>query len=159
MKRDPSATDTELDPPGASSLPDPAHAIGCIDGVVIGRVVRIDGGAVHVAFAGAPAQEVAARSLVAVTHSDNGRAAALSFEQADPHRPIVLGLIWQGAPTVSVDALPEKQMIVAEHELTLRCGEASITLTCDGKVLVRGAYVSTHAKGTNRIKGGSVRMN
>jgi hypothetical protein len=29
----------------------------------------------------------------------------------------------------------------------------------DGKILVRGIYVETYAKGVNRIKGGSVKVN
>jgi hypothetical protein len=41
----------------------------------------------------------------------------------------------------------------------LRCGQASVTLTKAGKVLIRGTYVSSRSSGVNRIKGGSVQLN
>ena len=41
----------------------------------------------------------------------------------------------------------------------LRCGKASITLTREGKVLIKGAYLSSRSSGVNRIKGGSVQIN
>jgi uncharacterized protein (DUF2345 family) len=56
-----------------------------------------------------------------------------------------------------VDGAPVE--IEAQKTLTLRCGEASITLTADGQVLIRGHYISSHATGTQRIKGAAVRIN
>jgi len=47
----------------------------------------------------------------------------------------------------------------AQDEIVLQCGEASITLRRNGRVVIRGAYVETRSKGTNRIKGGSVQIN
>jgi hypothetical protein len=41
----------------------------------------------------------------------------------------------------------------------LRCGEGSITLTRDGKIVLRGKHIVTHASGVNRIRGGSVELN
>ena len=49
--------------------------------------------------------------------------------------------------------------IEGQEEVVLRCGQASITLRRNGRVVIRGAYVETRAKGTNRIKGGSVLIN
>jgi hypothetical protein len=49
--------------------------------------------------------------------------------------------------------------IEAADELVLRCGEASITLTRDGRITICGTYVETRARGTNRIRGGSVQIN
>jgi hypothetical protein len=77
------------------------------------------------------------------------------------------------APVRSPDSKPEAKpeakleakidgkrvVIEGEHEVVLRCGEASITLRRDGKVVLRGAYVETTAKGLNRIRGGSVKIN
>ena len=53
----------------------------------------------------------------------------------------------------------KRVVIEGQQEIVLKCGEASITLKRDGKLILRGAYVETHAKGVNRIKGGSVKIN
>lgn len=53
----------------------------------------------------------------------------------------------------------EQVVLEGRREIVLKCGHASITLRRDGKILVRGIYVETHAKGVNRIKGGSVKVN
>ena len=49
--------------------------------------------------------------------------------------------------------------IEGQDEIVLRCGEASITLRRNGRVIIRGTYVESRSKGTNRIKGGSVLIN
>lgn len=49
--------------------------------------------------------------------------------------------------------------IVGQDEVVLRCGEASITLRRNGRVVVRGAYIESRSRGTNRIKGGVVLIN
>ena len=47
----------------------------------------------------------------------------------------------------------------AEQEIVLKCGNASITLTRSGKILIRGEYVLSHSSGENRIRGGSISIN
>lgn len=47
----------------------------------------------------------------------------------------------------------------AREEIVLRCGKSSITMTSAGKIIIRGAYVSSKSSGANRIKGGSVQIN
>jgi hypothetical protein len=44
-------------------------------------------------------------------------------------------------------------------EIVLRCGEASITLRRNGRIVIDGVQVETKARGLNRIKGGSVAIN
>lgn len=104
------------------------------------------------------------------------RPAVLLFENQDPAKPIVVGLIAPDAgaallgsllrspaaqPPKPVEARVDGKRVVleGEQEVVLRCGEASITLRRDGKVMLRGAYVETTAKGLNRIRGGSVKIN
>ncbi len=53
----------------------------------------------------------------------------------------------------------ERVFLRANQELILKCGKSSITLTKAGKVIIRGAYISTRSSGANRIKGGSVQIN
>ena len=49
--------------------------------------------------------------------------------------------------------------IVGSDEIVLECGNASITLRRNGRVVIRGTYVETASAGTNRIKGAAVRIN
>lgn len=49
--------------------------------------------------------------------------------------------------------------IEASQQLTLLCGAASIDLRADGKVMVRGEDVLLRAKGTQRIRAGTVSIN
>ncbi len=115
---------------------------------------------------------------------EDGRPAVLVFENADPALPIIVGLM---QPAASDSAMPapigssergnllerdpapaqivqadvdgKRVRIVAEDEIVLECGSASITLRRNGRVVVRGTYVETYSEGTNRIKGGQVRIN
>ena len=50
-------------------------------------------------------------------------------------------------------------MLRAEREIVLECGDASITLTRAGKVLIRGHYILSRASGYNRIKGAAIDIN
>jgi hypothetical protein len=56
-------------------------------------------------------------------------------------------------------AIPERIELVAEREIVLRCGEASITLTRAGKIILRGTYVLSRSSGVNKIKGESIQIN
>ena len=56
-------------------------------------------------------------------------------------------------------AIPERLELIAEREIVLRVGDASITLTRAGKIILRGTYVLSRSSGVNRIKGGSVQIN
>jgi len=110
---------------------------------------------------------VRARSVVDLHGAHIGRQVVLMFENADPARPIVIGVLRgaQGWPLpnapaqVEVDADGERMLVSAKDELVLRCGKASITLTRAGKVLIQGSYVSSRSTGVNRVKGGSVQLN
>lgn len=51
------------------------------------------------------------------------------------------------------------QTIEASTSLTLRCGEASLSLNSDGSLVLRGKSVSSYARGTQRIRGAVVEIN
>ena len=53
----------------------------------------------------------------------------------------------------------KRVVIKGYEEVVLQCGEASITLRANGKVIIRGAQIESHARGLNRIKGGGVKVN
>ena len=57
--------------------------------------------------------------------------------------------------------LPQLATLVlnATEALSLRCGDPSIDLRADGKVMICGDDVLVRAKGTNRIRAGTVSIN
>jgi hypothetical protein len=55
--------------------------------------------------------------------------------------------------------VPDELVIEAAKNLTLRCGEGSITLREDGKILIKGKDLVSRAQRMNRIKGGAVSIN
>jgi hypothetical protein len=141
-----------------------------IQGVVIGELLAIadDGMTPLVRF---PGQEgtaaLRARSSVDLHGSHIGSSVVLMFENADPTRPVVVGVLrsqtaWPTAERpgqLEVDADGERMVVSAREQLVLRCGKASITLTKAGKVLIEGSYLLSRSSGVNRIKGGSVQLN
>lgn len=54
---------------------------------------------------------------------------------------------------------PTSLVLEATQELTLRVGDGSITIRRDGKILIKGKDLVSHAQRVNRIKGGSVSIN
>jgi len=136
-----------------------------LDGVVIGILLDVpQAGSPVVAFPGCPSETgIAARTTTALSRDDLGAQVALMFEAGDPNQPLVIGRIQHLPETpqpLNIAHLDgERLELSAEREIVLRCGKASITLTREGKVLIRGAYLSSRSSGANRIKGGSVQIN
>lgn len=95
-----------------------------------------------------------ARSLVPVPAEAVGRQAAVVMMEEEP---LVLGLIQPLVPEVEADG--EKLVLEARKEVTLRCGKASIHLTADGRVTIRGTQVLSRSDGPNRVQGASVQLN
>jgi len=62
------------------------------------------------------------------------------------------------AETPGGDA-PDELVIEAKHSLTLRVGAGSVTIREDGKILIKGKDLVSHAQRLNRIKGGAVQIN
>ena len=110
--------------------------------------------------AGAP---LAALSTAAYGAEAIGRQVALLFAEGDGARPVIVGLVrptGDAAPPARVAELDGERLVLkAKHEIVLECGRASITLTRAGKVLIRGAYLSSRSSGVHRIKGASVDIN
>ncbi|MGC8115159.1 DUF6484 domain-containing protein [Metapseudomonas otitidis] len=136
-----------------------------LDGVVIGVLLDVpEASSPVVAFPGCPSETgIAATTTTVLAREDIGTQVALMFVGGDPSRPLVIGRIQRlpearQAPAVAhIDG--ERLEFSAEREIILRCGKASITLTREGKVLIKGAYLSSRSSGVNRIKGGSVQIN
>jgi hypothetical protein len=61
-------------------------------------------------------------------------------------------------PEVGPDT-PDELVLEAKRSLTLRVGSGSITIREDGKILIKGKDLVSHATRLNRIKGGAVQIN
>ncbi|WP_208296914.1 DUF6484 domain-containing protein, partial [Massilia sp. CCM 8734] len=135
------------------------------DGIAVGTFdgIGADGGAL-VSIATFGLSRIRARSISPLDPSNIGQALALGFEGGDPMQPIILGLML-GAPAVPAptpaDVLldGERVVLTAEHEIELRCGDAALILSADGRIQLRGTYITSHASATQRILGGSVNIN
>lgn len=146
-----------------------AKEVQQVSGVVVGELIGLkEPGLIPlVLFPGQRGTAaVIARTTVALHRSQIGRQIILVFEGGDAERPVVVGVLRGAEPTttefagqVQVDADGERMTLRAKHQLVLTCGEASITLTAAGKVIIRGSYVSSHATGVNRVTGGSIELN
>ncbi|MFT7774177.1 DUF6484 domain-containing protein [Roseateles sp.] len=118
------------------------------------------------ALAAHPGEVLACRSTVVLRQAMVGRDVLVLFEGGDTRKPIIVGLIEPAAlqpaapspSTIQVDG-SERQLIEAEREIVLRCGDASITLTRAGKVIIKGNYVLSRSTGYNKIKGAAVDIN
>src|SRR5262245_16676544 len=128
-----------------------------VEGVVVGRLAGLDGAGPRVEWAG---EVVRARATVPIDAGHVGRDVVLAFEEGDPSRPIILGVIHDpSSKPVAASVDGESILIDGRREIVLKCGRASITLTRAGKILLRGTYVLSRSSGVNRIKGGSVQIN
>jgi hypothetical protein len=129
-------------------------------GVITGRVIQADPAGAAVDFpgnqTGAP---VSARTLAPARQLAPGSEVVLAFERGDWGRPIILGVLESPVPAATAQVDGQRLVLSAEQEVVLRCGEASLTLTRAGKVLIRGNYVLSRSSGPNRIKGASVEIN
>lgn len=144
----------------------PAH----VDGLVIGSVASVNElGIPRVDYSGNGSPEPREARTTAVLNQEHvGRRVVLAFEGGRTDSPIVLGVVHdplvelitandKPAPDAVVD--DERVVLTAEKEIVLKCGDASITLRKDGKVLIRGAHLLSRSSGPNRVKGASVQIN
>ncbi len=119
-------------------------------------------------IASCPGQVLTARTTVPLRRVMIGRDVLVLFAGGDVQAPIVMGVIEphalvetppQPEPGVAVTVDGERHVIEAEREIVLRCGDASITLTRAGKVIIKGNYILSRSTGYNKIKGAAIDIN
>ncbi|HLK41595.1 MAG TPA: DUF6484 domain-containing protein [Polyangiaceae bacterium] len=131
-------------------------------GHLVGSVVGRDERGPLVDYPGNPHGPLTARTAVAfappVAEGDRARPEVLLvFDEERSDRPVIVALLDPAGVEVTVDG--RRAVLTAKDEIVLQCGEASITLRRNGRVIIRGAYVETRSRGVNRIKGGTVQIN
>lgn len=100
------------------------------------------------------------KALANVQLSRGDLGGEVSVWEAPDELGVVLGK--RVLPDLSVCASVDKQarvVISAAEEIVLECGEASITMRRNGRVVIKGAHVETRSKGMNRLKGATVQIN
>lgn len=140
----------------------PSPGAGAPGGVAIGVLVGLGAsGQPLVEWPGQPGKKpVEALTTRKLGRNDVGRQVALLVVPGTT--PVLVGKILNAAETakpVDVELDGEKLLLTGEKEIVLRCGKATVTLTREGKVLIKGAYLLSRSSGVNRIKGGSVEIN
>jgi hypothetical protein len=116
-----------------------------------------------------PGEVLVARSTVALRRAMIGAEIVVLFDGGEVRRPIVIGVLQQrpvadsrplaAEPGVVVESDGERHIVNAEREIVLRCGDASITLTRAGKVIIQGSYILSRSTGYNKIKGAAIDIN
>jgi hypothetical protein len=147
---------------------DPLAATRQAGGVRLGTLKRFDGqGRAYVQIDGQPQPQICAGALVALQAQDIGRRVALGFAGGETQNPIILGLLHEAPGAVqisspqpvSIEQKGKRTIIQASGEMELRCGEAVILMQADGRIQLRGTYITSHASAGQRIRGGSVQIN
>ena len=148
-------------------------------GMIVGRIVRIGReGQVFVDYQGSSSVMASARLTSSVQEklrkgNPEGREVLLGFENNDPLRPIIVDTMCSLIEDIAensknvIEAKAGEEEIIngkrvfldAGEVIVLKCGKASITLTSEGKILIKGEYVLSSARGPNKMKGGSIQLN
>jgi hypothetical protein len=129
---------------------------------------NLDDGPLVCGLPGLPGEIVLAQTIIPLLREQIGSQVLVLFDRGEVRRPIVIGLLQQArpsstrsaaAPLVSVQSDEQRLVLMAEREIELRCGDASITLTRAGKILIQGNYILSRSSGYNKIKGAAVDIN
>jgi hypothetical protein len=139
-------------------------------GPIIGLLVEVDSeGQPLVDYLGNPwGLPTRARTVCGVAKHEEGAQVALLFDGGDLGKPLLIGVFKTKAvgakpavtaKPVAIEIDDQTFEFQGAKQIVLRCGEASITLTRAGKILIRGKYVLSDSAGVNMVKGGVIRLN
>ena len=94
---------------------------------------------------------------------------ALMYQEGLQNMPVIMGVFQNPIIALSGDGLTQTpasngdkqthKKIEANQSIMISCGKASIALSQDGRVEIRGTSVVQHSTGLNRIRGASVKIN
>mgnify|MGYP007068107927 FL=1 len=147
-------------------------------GMALGKIVAVDeSGQIFLDYCGNSSGPVPARITALMQRelvgrgNPVGREVLLAFVNNSAAHPVIVDAMYSliddivtvksPAPQRPQEALVDGKRVVlnADEEVVLQCGEASITLTKAGKVLIQGEYISSSSGGAHKIKGGSIQLN
>ena len=99
-----------------------------------------------------------------------GTPVLIVFEDANPRLPIILGPVFErtsdasqalGGRAIAKQSEPDggSAILEAREEVLLRCGESSLSMRKDGRIVLKGRTIVSRASRTNKIRGASVTIN
>jgi len=157
-----------------------AETLEWIEGVRVGKIITVnEGGQTFVDFPGNTQGPVSARltnsikpGMLQKTVSAD-RDVLLVFENNDPGLPIIIDTLYSlvdeitESSTIALETEIPKDVLIdgkrvtfdAKEEIVLRCGKASVILSRDGKIVIKGTHLLSRSRGMNKIKGGAVHIN
>ena len=137
--------------------------------IQLAEVVRLDPSGCPIIALQSGAKALQSASYVAPAEDDDritaGCTVLVAVDESGALPPIVLAPVADDAPSAAADDAmtvsrdKERLVLEADREIELRCGKSSITLTREGKVILKGVNIVSRASGTNKIKGASVNIN
>jgi hypothetical protein len=104
----------------------------------------------------------------ALVHAARGRERALVVRTADPQpRWVLVGLVRERVSETAAGGPGELQVVLdgetvrltAERQIELKCGDASLLLRKDGRVVLSGNYLLSNSRGPIKIKGATIALN
>jgi hypothetical protein len=100
-------------------------------------------------------------------NAGEGREVLVVFVDGNPDEPVIVAMmenvleemVFMESSPAGVRIDDERVEIRADKEIVLCCGEGSITLKKDGRIVVKGKELLSRATGVNKIKGAHVELN
>jgi len=105
---------------------------------------------------------------VLIPAARNQQRALVVRTSEEPPRLVLIGLVRERVASAARDARPgelevkvdgETLRLTAQHEIELKCGNASLVLRQSGRVILKGTHVVTSSRGPLKVKGATVEIN
>jgi hypothetical protein len=150
-----------------------ARSPGNHEAMASGRIHAIaPDGTILVAIPSDNRRTYRAGTLVPVHPEDVGRDVVLAFTTERGNSPVILGMVAERSQSEPKSRLDMERSdvvdyridgqtihLTADQEILLECGQGSIRLRKDGKIIIKGLQIVSRSKGANKIKGAAVSIN
>ena len=89
-----------------------------------------------------------------------GAEVVIVLEEGEADRPIITGFVRESLWGLSETAAAQPNVLIEGiEEVALRCGKASISLTADGRIVIKGTRLTSRATEANKVRGAIVLIN
>lgn len=132
-----------------------------VEGLLVGRLTGFDnsGNPMVDHDMNTTGRPIQARATVDLLDDHIHRDVALMFEGNNSQKPIIIGLMSVQNKTREPSENRRTTVITGDNEIILQCGDSSIHMNRDGKIVIKGKYILSQASGNHKIKGGMIQIN